>query len=127
MGWAIGFDDKWKRWVGYGVPAWCDFPGCYEEIDRGLSYVCGAEPYGGEEGCGLHFCEHHRRWFVELEGDECGNNLVCERCRNSKKPFKPSAEKDEWLEHLWTARSWAEWRKEQGLPEPEVYTEDEED
>jgi hypothetical protein len=48
MGWSIGYDSKWKRDIGYGVPAPCDLPGCDKEIDRGLAFVCGTEPYGGE-------------------------------------------------------------------------------
>jgi hypothetical protein len=52
MGWSIGFDTTWNRDIGYGVPAICDRPGCGEAIDRGLSFVCGGEPYGGEKGCG---------------------------------------------------------------------------
>ena len=35
MGWSLGYDGRWKRDIGYGVPAVCDFPGCNEEIDRG--------------------------------------------------------------------------------------------
>jgi hypothetical protein len=46
MSWAIGYDGRWKRDIGYGVPAYCDHPGCNEEIDRGLAHVCGGEPYG---------------------------------------------------------------------------------
>src|SRR5690606_23075125 len=53
MGWAVGYDSNWNRDIGYGVPTTCDHPGCNEKIDRGLSYVCGDEPYGGEHGCGL--------------------------------------------------------------------------
>ena len=26
MGWSIGFDSKWNRDIGYGVPATCDYP-----------------------------------------------------------------------------------------------------
>ena len=44
MGWSIGFDTRWNRDIGYGVPAYCDHPGCNKEIDRGLSHVCGGEP-----------------------------------------------------------------------------------
>jgi hypothetical protein len=55
MGWSIGYDSKWQRDIGYGVPGVCDDPACAEKIDRGLSYVCGGEPYGGDEGCGLYF------------------------------------------------------------------------
>jgi len=40
MGWAVGYDNRWSRDIGYGVPAWCDEPGCSEAIDRGLAYVC---------------------------------------------------------------------------------------
>lgn len=50
MGWSIGYDNNWKRDIGYGVPATCDHPDCNEEIDRGLAYVCGNEPRGGEDG-----------------------------------------------------------------------------
>ncbi len=53
MGWSIGSDGD--RDIGYGVPAECDHPDCTAEIDRGLSYVCGGDPYGGEYGCGLFF------------------------------------------------------------------------
>src|SRR4051812_25982454 len=96
MSWSIGFDTNWNRDIGYGVPAWCDFPGCYEEIDRGLAYVCGGEPYGGDHGCGLYFCgEHHGRFSEE------GSNL-CERCERGQKPFKPSLDSDEWTEFKMT-------------------------
>ena len=56
MSWSIGFDSNWNRDIGYGVPAYCDNPKCNKEIDRGLSYVCGGEAFGGEKGCGLYFC-----------------------------------------------------------------------
>lgn len=55
MGWSIGFDSNWGQDIGYGVPSTCDHPDCDAEINRGLSYVCGGEPYGGDEGCGLYF------------------------------------------------------------------------
>lgn len=54
------------REAGYAVEATCDFPECSAEIDRGLSYLCGAWPYGnvpkGEEkffGCQDYFCSRH--------------------------------------------------------------------
>lgn len=59
MSWAVGYDFNWRRDVGYGVVAYCDYPGCVEEIDRGLANVCGAEPFGGKAGCGLYFCHQH--------------------------------------------------------------------
>jgi len=106
MSWAVGFDTHWNRWVGYGVPAWCDHPGCYEEIDRGLANVCcGEQMYGGEDGCDLYFCEKHHGW-------EDGK---CDRCRKDLPPFKPSLDTDEWIEHMMTDPSWAEWRADHGI------------
>lgn len=106
MSWAIGYDERWKRDIGYGVPAWCDHPDCNEEIDRGLSYVCGSEPYGGERGCGLYFCEEHRRPSTK--------GSLCERCYpRIKKPFCAKPDRPEWIEHKRTDPSWAQWREEQ--------------
>lgn len=107
MGWSIGFDDKWQRDIGYGVPAYCDHPECNEEIDRGLSYVCGGEPYGGETGCGLYFCEKHLFF-----GEE---NFQCERCLDDKPVFAAKPDHPEWTEFKMTDPSWAEWRAENNL------------
>src|SRR5688572_18744194 len=83
MSWAIGFDSHWQRDIGYGVPAFCDHPKCDKEIDRGLSYVCGGEPYGGERGCGLYFCGEHL-W---------NPGQLCNRCwRRTRKPYTPKPE-----------------------------------
>ena len=41
MGWADCGDDSKGRPIGYGFTATCDYPGCDNEIDRGLSYACG--------------------------------------------------------------------------------------
>ena len=103
MSWSIGYDNNWKRDIGYGVPAYCDAPKCMREIDRGLSYVCGGEPYGGEKGCGLYFCsEHLMAW---------GNR--CPRCSRYKPPYKKiSPEHPDWIHHKLTDESWAQWRKE---------------
>ena len=38
MSWAVGYDSKWQRDIGYGVPSICDHPKCNKEIHRGLSY-----------------------------------------------------------------------------------------
>lgn len=99
MSWALGWDDRWGRWIGYGVPAHCDHPQCSDVIDRGLSYVCGGEPYGGEDGCGLYFCAEHR------DVDD-----QCERCEAGAKPFEPKREHPEWVRHVTTDPSWQEWR-----------------
>jgi hypothetical protein len=108
MSWAIGYDYNWKRDVGYGVPATCDYPNCGKEINRGLSYVCGSEPYGGEHGCGLYFCEDHMHY--EQRGEEYPQ--LCERCREGSPPFMPTPDLAEWTHHKATDPSWARWRKE---------------
>lgn len=96
MGWSIGYDEKWKRDIGYGVPAFCDHPGCGAEIDRGLSFVCRDEqPYGGEDGCGLYFCEKHHG------ADAC-----------THAGFTPSPDHPDWLRHKLTHESWQQWRDE---------------
>jgi len=59
--WSIGYDEHWNRDIGFGVPAACDHPDCTNAIDRGVEHVCGGEPYGGDSGCGLYFCDDHRK------------------------------------------------------------------
>jgi hypothetical protein len=113
MGWSVGFDEKWKRWVGYGVPAVCDQPGCDEPIDRGLSYVCGSEPYGGEYGCGLFFCSEHMGYEDDRDNVRGGRSWQgCERCIDGDPPYEPKPDTAEWIEHMETDPSWAEWRAE---------------
>ena len=102
MSWAVGYDDTWKRDIGYGVPAYCDHPGCAAEIHRGLAYVCcDQETYGGERGCGLYFCGAH--------------GPRCDRCEAGESPYKiapwPQAERPDWLNHILTCPSWWEWRR----------------
>jgi hypothetical protein len=98
MSWSIGYDNFWKRDIGYGVPAWCDFPGCNAVIDRGLAFVCGGEPYGGTFGCGLYFCGLHK-------------NKYCERCNEHKPPFSPKPEHPNWVKFKLKDKSWKAWRK----------------
>lgn len=103
MSWAVGFDEKWQRDIGYGVPTICDFPNCNMRIDRGLSYVCGGEPYGGERGCGLYFCQKHLFMSVRLP-------QLCSRCLKKRKPFTPKPDLQSWLNHKETDESWSAWR-----------------
>lgn len=108
MGWSIGYDDRWQRDVGYGVPAYCDHPGCMKEIDRGLPYVCGEQPYGGDHGCGLFFCSEHMRYA----GARRDHVQLCERCFRGTGPFSPTPDHPDWMRHQLTDKSWAKWRKE---------------
>jgi hypothetical protein len=105
MGWSIGFDERWQRDIGYGVPATCDYPGCNAAIDRGLSYVCGGEPFGGDRGCGLYFCKAHLRMGRRVQ--------LCTRCSRGRKPYEPTPDTAEWIHHKATDESWAQWRAEQ--------------
>jgi hypothetical protein len=106
MGWSIGFDERGQRDVGYGVPAICDHPECSEGIDRGLSYVCGGELYGGEHGCGLYFCSQH------LFYSRIGMPQRCERCCDGGSPFDLKPDVREWIFHKLTDESWQRWRSE---------------
>lgn len=107
MTWAVGYDERWKRDIGYGVPATCDHPGCGAKIDRGLAYVCGGEPYGGEHGCGLFFCDEHM--LLPLDGKVI---QFCERYADGQEPFEPTPDVPQWINHKLTHESWAEWRTE---------------
>jgi hypothetical protein len=102
MGWQVGYDTTWKRDIGYGVPAICDQPECGEAIDRGLGYVCGGEPYGGEHGCGLYFCGGHL--FASPQ--------QCDRCAAGEPPYDPAPDTAEWLNWKLTDESWERWRSE---------------
>ncbi len=104
MGWSLGYDERWQRDIGYGVPATCDHPGCGKEIDRGLAYVCGGEPWGGDEGCGLFFCDAHMEFGATRQ--------VCRRCLRGKRPFTPTSDSVEWVEHKLTDPTWQGWRDE---------------
>src|SRR6185503_6645031 len=103
MGWSIGFDSRWNRDIGYGVPATCDHPKCNEEIDRGLSYVCGGDPKGGDRGCGLYFCPLHLIHSIRLP-------QLCERCKRRRLPFKAKPDHPTWINWKLTDESWQEWR-----------------
>lgn len=107
MSWSIGWDNHWQRDVGYGVPAYCDYPDCNIEIDRGLAFVCGGEPFGGMYGCGLYFCGKHLI---------LGKHSLCERCKKNKPPFIPKPEHPEWTRFKETDESWAEWRRNRKTP-----------
>jgi hypothetical protein len=107
VSWAIGYDSTWKRDIGYGVPAYCDQPGCGKEINRGLGYVCGGEPYGGEYGCGLFFCSEH------LYMNASGGRQLCYRCGPEPgAEYEPTPDHPDWINHKLTDESWQRWRDE---------------
>ena len=113
MGWSVGYSEKHKRDVGYGVPCICEHPDCDKEIDRGLSYVCGDMHDGGEYGCGLYFCSEHLLIPFE-QRDDC--NQLCERCLpDGGDAFDPKPDTQEWINHKETDESWAAWRAERDL------------
>jgi hypothetical protein len=110
-----------KRWGGYGVPAYCEEPDCKEEIDRGVSYACGGEPFSAW-GCDKYFCGKHRHYScprdIRNEGEECDDECdedhieLCLPCSKGEAgyPYKP--EHPIWVKHILKDKSWAEWRKE---------------
>jgi hypothetical protein len=105
MGWSIGYDEHWRRDIGYGVPAECDHPDCKKAIDRGLSYVCGEEPYGGDRGCGLYFCSEHLFDGVRLP-------RLCIRCCKRRRAFKAKPDHPMWTHFKLNDPSWENWRNE---------------
>lgn len=105
MSWSIGYDRNWNRDIGYGVPAQCDHPDCTVEIHRGLAYTCGGDPYGGEHGCGLHFCSAHLLYAAEPVQQ-------CDRCVAGEEAYEPSTDVPEWLRWKLSDESWAAWRSE---------------
>jgi len=110
MGWSIGFDTNWNRDIGYGVPAICDQPKCDEQIDRGLSYVCGGEqPFGGDSGCGLYFCSKHLYSHTFRNGDD---GEFCKRCIRHRLPYNAKPDTKEWIKWKLTDKSWKQWRHE---------------
>ena len=110
MGWSIGFDSNWNRDIGYGVPAICDSPKCEKKIDRGLSYVCGSEPHGGEFGCGLYFCGEHFTYRTPHGSDRMVQ--LCPRCYRYRPPYEAKPDIKRWIDWKLKDKSWREWRKE---------------
>lgn len=111
------------RFGGYGVPTICEYPDCKEEIDRGMAYACGGEPFS-EYGCDRYFCSKHRVMAgFKVDGDterlcdheedcDCEYKEVCERCRDGKDPFPYKSEHPTWMRHVLKDESWKEWRDE---------------
>lgn len=118
MGWSIGYDEVWKRDIGYGVVALCDYPECNKEIDRGLSYVCANEEPRGGDGCGLYFCGKHHNHWRNIDDDDDALAMCCERCAKGEKPFPAKPDLPLWTFFKKVDPSWKKWRKKEGIPEP---------
>lgn len=119
MGYAI-YSIGHDRHGGYGVPAFCEHPDCNEEIDRGISFACGGQPFS-ELGCDRYFCSKHRQyknwdeekgqWCNHKDDCECEGAEICDRCATDKAPFDYKNEHPDWVKHVLKHESWAEWRK----------------
>lgn len=79
MGWAFCGTDSRGREIGYGISATCDFPGCEEEIDRGLGNACGG--MHGENGidCEGYFCGSHL-YLHNFDPDLTHGGFLCKDC-----------------------------------------------
>lgn len=78
-----------KRWQGSGVPGECDYLGCYEEIDRGMSFKC-----VGDCDCGLFFCYEHQGYIHDKNSSEAKSDTI------------------DWLERIITDEQWESFRAE---------------
>jgi hypothetical protein len=70
--------------AGYTVPQVCDEPGCTEQIDRGLSGLCGETPGDPEHGCGRYFCDSHL--YIDFEDESPQQCALCAGIENGDKP-----------------------------------------
>lgn len=77
MSWSHCGTDKEGRLIGYAHEGLCDCFPCLNEIDRGLSYVCGGMHGEDEHSCDKYFCAEHLEWTLDLD-DEYKN--VCQEC-----------------------------------------------
>lgn len=78
MGWGNCGHDSKGRQIGYMFDATCDHPGCEEQIDRGLSYVCGDMHGDDEYSCEKYFCHEHKRNYVQRYDES--TITVCDAC-----------------------------------------------
>ena len=117
MGWSIGYNSRWNRFIGYAVPALCDHPDCNKQINRGLAYICNGDFPICEDGCGLFFCGEHLTWGGLCE--RCSDNVDMAEASDPNdpepmyfKPFDPKPELPMWTIHMLIDESWKDWRLE---------------
>ena len=134
MGYSCYYSVKNDRHQGYGVSAYCDHPGCYAQIDRGMGHACCDEP-DSEVGCGGMYCSDHKHMSMmvgdlgdlsEKELRELGLDgpeypVVIDsdgEIENSHEYVKcfhepiESKEHPDWAKHVATDESWENWRTE---------------
>lgn len=109
MSWSVGDSYRDKRHIGYGVPCFCEHPGCQVVIDRGLSHVCGDMHDESEHGCGSYFCPEHMA-VHEFEDGHIGD--ACEACRAGAERFPLKPDHPEWADWVLKDESWAKWRED---------------
>lgn len=89
----MGYSVYWAngRWQGYGVPAYCDYPGCQEVINRGMGYQHPDD--GGDLIPRVFVCNEHR--YKDIESFDIKRK-----------------EHQDWIDHVKTDDSWKQWREE---------------
>lgn len=117
------------RLAGYGVPAYCNYPGCSNEIDRGMSYACcGAIHH--DSSCGGFYCSEHATPFIgedeleDLDDEEVqavlegygleeaplfGEDGLAYLCSHPPIEFK---EHPDWIKHISTDETWQKFREQ---------------
>jgi len=78
MGWGDCGKDSNGRPIGYVFDATCDHPDCMEQIDRGLTYVCGDMHGDDEYSCEKYFCDTHKNNYVTR--NDGSDITVCNEC-----------------------------------------------
>lgn len=98
MGWSYGINPdrpEGDQGIGYSVVAKCDKPDCAAEIDRGVSYACGGEHFGGEYGCGGYFCPDHLKYEFD-DKDNMSPQLCFECAKLWLEKMNKKDDKDKW-------------------------------
>lgn len=59
LNWKDCGEDIKGRAIGSAVRGSCDYPGCFQEIDRGVTHACGGMHGNLDGGCHGYFCKKH--------------------------------------------------------------------
>jgi len=94
MGWGDCGTDSNGRPIGYVFEAICDFPGCDNRIDRGLSYACGAMHGQNEFDCEGYFCGEHLHFPNDPENILEWRQPMCKKCNEKFEEYK---EGEKWV------------------------------